>query len=135
MNCLYCGSKTKVVNSRRQNRSNSVWRRRRCVKCSITFTSIETPDLSSTFLVEKSGEFSPFLSDLLYTDILMTISDRKDCYSAARELTNSVIKALIKSKAIEFTPRQIAAVTAKVLKRFDRRAFLRYSAEHPSLTS
>lgn len=134
MVCLYCGMKTRVTNSRRQARNNNVWRRRRCQSCGALFTSVESPNLSSTLSVNRLGAYEPFLEDLLFTEILLALQDRKDCYSAARELTNSVIRNLIKEDGAVFTPNQISQAAAKVLKRFSRRAYQRYAAEHPSLT-
>ena len=75
-----------------------------------------------------------FLADKLFTEVLLALQDRKDCYVAAREATNTVIKQLLKDKSKpRFTATQISHLTAKVLKRLDRRAWLRYVAEHPSL--
>lgn len=134
MVCPYCSGRTKVVNSRRQKRNNNVWRRRHCSGCSAVFTSIESPNLSSTLIVNQNGTYKPFLTDLLYTEILLTISDRKDCYIAARELTNSVIQFLLRSpQKPVFTPTDINQAVAGVLKRFSKRAWQRYSAEHESL--
>src|SRR3989338_4352012 len=134
MNCLYCGSKTSVINSRKQRRNNNVWRRRRCQKCLAVFTTQESPDLTSTLMVNQNGAYSPFLSDLLYTEILLALQDRKNCYIEAREITNTVIRHLLKLPSSPlFKPEQISQATAKVLKRFNRRCYLRYAAEHSSL--
>lgn len=62
------------------------------------------------------------------------MQDRKDCYTASREVISTIIKRLLASSGKPvFEPREISAVTAKTLKRFDKRAWLRYVAEHPSL--
>ncbi len=130
--CVYCGFKTQVVNSRHQKRSNQQWRRRKCLKCGAVFTSHEAVDLSATLLVGTK----PFLTDMLFTEVLLALQDRKDCYVDAREVTSTVIKQLLKppSKPV-FSAPQISQLTAKVLKRLDRRAWLRFMAEHPSLQS
>lgn len=116
-------------------RNNNVWRRRRCLSCGAVFTSVEAPDLASSLSVNRLGVYEPFSVDLLYTELLLALQDRKDCYSAARELSNSVIRNLVKEEGASFTPPQISQTSAKVLKRFNRRAYQRYAAEHPSLTS
>lgn len=135
MVCIYCNGKTRVFNSRRQVRNNNVWRRRKCLSCGAIFTSVESPDLSSSLSVNRMGVYEPFLEDLLFTEILLALQDRKDCYSATRELTNSVIRNLIREEGASFTPHQISAATSKILKRFNRRAYQRYAADHPSATS
>lgn len=136
MVCIYCGSETDVVNSRPQKRSNQIWRRRRCKACGSVFTSHEVLDLSSALVVDYGASQRPFISDMLFTEVLLALQDRKDCYLAAREITSTVIRNLLKLPDVpSLESKQISAETAKVLKRFNRRAWLRYTAEHPSLTS
>ncbi len=85
-------------------------------------------------MVDSRGRNEPFLPDKLYTELLLALQDQKSPYIAAREVTNTVIKELIKLPEHPlFRPKQITQSTAKVLKRFDGRAYLRYAAEHPSL--
>lgn len=73
---------------------------------------------------------------MLFTEVLLALQDRRDCYLAAREVTSTVIKELLKSPSLpKIEPKQISQATAKVLKRLDKRAHLRYMAEHPSLQS
>ncbi len=134
MVCLYCHSETRVTNSRSQKRSNQVWRRRQCQACRAVFTSHEAIDLSSALLVGSERSPTPFVTDMLFTEVLLALQDRKDCYLAAREVTSTVIRELLKlpdKPCIE--PKQISRTAAKVLKRLDKRAYLRYMAEHPSL--
>lgn len=136
MVCIYCGGQTKIFNSRLQRRSNTKWRRRRCSKCLAVFTTQESPDLASTLMVSRNGAYEPFLTDLLYTEVLLALQDRKNCYIESREITSTVISKLLKLPSSPlFKPAQISRETAKVLKRFNRRSYLRYAAEHPSLTS
>jgi len=133
MVCLYCGHNTKVTNSRLQKRNNQVWRRRQCMACKAIFTTHESIDLSNALLVDSGGSTKPFLPDLLFTEVLLAIQDRKNAYIEAREITTTVIQRLLKqSKKPSLTSKEISKTTADVLKRFDKRAWLRYSAEHPS---
>lgn len=134
MVCVYCGSDTEVTNSRIQKRSNQVWRRRQCKACRAIFTTHEAIDLSTTLLVASGGSATPFLPDKLYTELLLALQDHKAPYVAAREVTTTIINALVKlpDKPL-YQTQQISQETAKVLKRFDRRAYLRYVAEHSSL--
>lgn len=134
MVCLYCGGDTEVTNSRKQKRNNQVWRRRRCYRCKSLFTTHEAIDFGLSLLVEVRGLPGPFVPDRLYTDVLMALSDRPDCYVAAKEVTSTVINGLLElPQSPLFLPPQISLMTAKVLKRLDKRAHLRYTAEHPSL--
>ena len=137
MVCVYCGEKTDVTNSRPQKRNNQVWRRRECQGCGAIFTTHEAIDLSSALLVQpkgRGGSPGPFLPDLLFTELLLALQHRKDCYTAAREITSAVTARLLHlpNKPV-FNTVEISRETAKVLGRFDKRAWMRYQADHPSL--
>jgi transcriptional repressor NrdR len=131
---MYCGHETRVTNSRMQKRNNQVWRRRQCEACKAVFTTHEAIDLSSALLVDLGASTQPFLTDRLFADVLAALKDHKDRYIATREVTSTVIKNLLKSEqSPSFKPKEISKATDKVLKRFDKRAHLRYAADHPSL--
>ena len=130
MVCIYCGGKTAIKNSRFQKRNNQKWRRRQCLKCNALFTTHEAVDLSSSLLVGSK----PFLQDMLFTEVLLALQDTPNNYIAAREVTNTVIQQLLRqSNKPAFEPKQISLATSKVLKRFNKRAWLRYIAEYPSV--
>ncbi len=76
----------------------------------------------------------PFLPDLLYTEVLLAMQDRKDCYTASREVVSTVISKLLSlpDKPV-YSPTQISRAASQVLQKIDKRANLRYIAEHPSL--
>lgn len=134
MVCIYCSSDTSVSNSRLQRRSNQVWRRRACKRCGAVFTTHEAIDLSSTLLVVVAGVPKPFVTDILYTELLMAMGHRKNAYLDAREATNTVIKRLLElpGKPL-YLPNQISLIACEVLRKLDGRASLRYIAEHPSI--
>jgi transcriptional repressor NrdR len=136
MVCIYCGSETEVYNSRPQKRSNQVWRRRRCFKCQAAFTTLENVDYANVLRINVQGTYKPFLADILYTEVLLALSDRKNAYIEAREITNTIIKNLMQLPSHPlFRPTDISQMAAKVLERFDKRAWHRYAAEHPSVGS
>lgn len=136
MVCVYCTGETQVTNSRHQKRNNQVWRRRKCIACQAIFTTLEGVDLSTTLRVEKSDGLRPFVTDLLFVEVLFALSDRKNAYIDAREVTNTIIQALLGSaSAPVFLAKEISLATASVLKRLDTRAWHRYAADHPSVTA
>jgi|SRR5579862_9648841 len=134
MVCVYCGSETKVTNSRLQKRNNQVWRRRQCVVCQAVFTTHESIELESALSVDKKGRSEPFLPDLLLKELMMSLNHRKDVYTASRELLGTVVRRLLSlTQKPLYKPADISKTTAEVLKRFDKRAYLRYVSDHPSL--
>lgn len=134
MICLYCNGETKVVNSRLQRRNNQVWRRRQCLSCQSVFTTHEAVELQSALSVSKDGLNRPFLPALLQNDLSEAMKHRKDAYTASGELLGTIVRKLLTLPGKpQYSPSDISKVTAEVLKRFDRQAYLRYLADHPSL--
>lgn len=134
MVCIYCGGKTKVSNSRLQRRNNQVWRRRECLACQSVFTTHESVELQGALAVIHDGRNTTFLPDLLLNELMMALKDRKDVYTASREVLGTIVRQLLTlpQKPL-FKPGDISKTTAEVLKRFDKPAYLRYLADHPSL--
>ena len=134
MVCIYCGGDTKVTNSRWQKRNNQVWRRRECTACHAVFTSHEAFELESALSVSQNGRISPFMPDLLLKELMMALQDRNDVYTASREVMGTATaKLLTLPQKPVFSPADISKTVSGVLRRFDKRAYLRYIADHPSL--
>jgi transcriptional regulator NrdR family protein len=75
----------------------------------------------------------PFLYTKLLTDILAALTKRENRYIEATEITNTVIRNLLKQKtSATVKANTISLETAKVLKRFDKQSWHRYWAEHLS---
>lgn len=132
MKCIYCDGDTQVVNSRPQKRLNRVWRRRTCIDCSTTFTSIESVDLNGSIRVRSKKALEPFQRDKLLLSIHDSLKHRKTALSDATGLTDTVISQLyplMQQAALEKA--DIIQVTIKTLQRFDRVAATYYRAYHP----
>jgi transcriptional regulator NrdR family protein len=123
-----------VTNSRLQKRNNQVWRRRECLKCGSILTTHESIELKSALSVERNDQNTAFLPDLLLKELMLALQDRKDVYTASREILGTIVRKLLSlpQKPL-FQPADISHATAEVLKRFDKQAYLRYVADHPSL--
>ena len=134
MVCIYCGGDTKVTNSRLQKRNNQVWRRRQCLACQSVFTTHEQIELQSALSVIRNGRNETFEPGLLLNELVRALWHRKDVYTASEELLDLIVRNLLRlpQKPL-FKTADISETAAVVLKRFDRRAYLRYLADHPSL--
>ena len=132
MVCIYCGSKTQVINSRHQRRANQTWRRRECTNCQAIFTTEEQAKLSEHWLVEhKNGKFQPFNRDILFLSLYESVKHRKKAVKEASELTNTVTNKL--SNAItdgKVSTESISQICLVVLNRFDKAAATSYEAFH-----
>ena len=134
MVCPYCQSNTAVINSRHQKRSNSTWRRRKCLGCNLLFTTQEMADLSSIFLVNTPKKLEAFSQTKLFLEILKALGDKTAEISHAEDLTATISAKIVKkaSKGL-ITSQDVSYEAALALKRFSKQAYLRFVAEHPSL--
>lgn len=132
MLCIICRNKTQVVNSRSQKRLNQTWRRRRCLSCSVVFTSIERIDLESTYeFVHTDGSKAPFQRDRLYASVLQALGHRQNAPEEATAITTTVIgKLLQRSSSTQLSKEAIIQQTASTLDAFDRAASVSYRAYH-----
>lgn len=142
MNCVYCGRETEVINSRRKQRSNVVWRRRRCTSCNSVITTEETARLDLAWLVrDTQGRLQPFVRDKLYVSLYKSLAHRKTAVTDAAAITNTVISRVqqgLQRGHVSVTPLEPAALAnlAEVsLARFDPAAATAYRAFHPNLFS
>jgi transcriptional regulator NrdR family protein len=74
------------------------------------------------------------MPDLLLKELMTALKDRKDVYTASREVLGTIVRQLLTlPQKPRYNRQDISMAAAKVLKRFDRQAYLRYVADHPSL--
>ncbi len=132
MVCIYCGSKTNVLNSRDQKRSNTKWRRRSCSGCKAIMTTIESFDLSTSLSVTRPDSLYPFSRDKLFVSIYYCCKHLTDPERIASDLTNTVTYKLLPYISDgSITSNQIIKTTAETLKNFDKPAQVQYLAYHP----
>jgi transcriptional repressor NrdR len=134
MVCVYCGSATKVINSRKQRRGNGIWRRRECLACGAVFTSHELADLSESLRVAATvnhKRLAPFSRDRLFIDIYESCRHRETAVGDAASLAQTIIDELLAVTKDGIVERATIVTTAsKVLKRFDKPAATFYAAYH-----
>ncbi len=133
MVCIYCESKTAVVNSRHQKRSNQVWRRRACVRCKAVFSTDELVNFERSVSVKyKNGILEPFSRDKLLISIHFACGHRKHPTADATALCATVINKLLPQIIQATIPKDnIINTVASALRRFDKAAAIQYLAYHP----
>lgn len=132
MVCIQCGSETTVINSRLQKRRNQVWRRRKCLSCGTVFSTTETAQYSTSWVVrDKDGQICPFERDKLFMSLYQSCQHRPAALTDAAALADTIIGKLhmyVKQGVIE---RQVIAKVSQVsLNRFDKAGSVHYQAFH-----
>ncbi|HEY4963328.1 MAG TPA: hypothetical protein VIH90_01380 [Candidatus Saccharimonadales bacterium] len=133
MVCIYCGSKTSIVNSRHWQRNNATWRRRQCNKCHAIFTTSELAQYDSLWTVIKPDlkALSPFLRDKLYISIYDSCKHRKSAISDAAGLTDTAMNKLrgkVKNGSINIS--DIRQITYNTVSKLDNASGVYYRAYH-----
>ena len=132
MVCVYCGEKTRVINSRPQIRSNQIWRRRSCKSCQAIFSTIESHDPAQTWLVKRPDEPAiGFIKEKLFLSIYESLKHRSNAIYDAKHITQTVINSLgrtTKDGIIESS--SITNTVIVSLNRFDKVASTHYRAFH-----
>lgn len=129
INCFY--TKTDTINSRSHKKQSSVWRRRKCPKCSTVFTTVERPSLTDNKKISLSnGRSEPFNLGKLILSIAAAFShdQQKSAYDSL--WLAQTVEQILSSQYPVITPDDIAATTHQVLKKYDELAAVQYAAKH-----
>ena len=132
MVCIYCGSPTKVTNSRPQKRLHQTWRRRACVQCGAVFTTTESAELGTSLVVKHpDGSIEPFSRDKLFVSVHRAVGHRQSPTEDAGALTATITARLLqRTESAAISPSDIVSSTLQVLQRFDNAAAVQYGAYH-----
>lgn len=130
MMCPYCDIDSKVVNSRLQKRSNSVWRRRHCSNCGATWTTTESMKGSVTFKVLANEQEVDFHPEILLISLYECLKHRKSPAIDAQYVFETVLGNLGRTHQSTYSTLLIASECHKVLKRYDKLASDLYKATH-----
>ena len=129
MVCIYCLSKTGIVNSRHLARSNQTWRRRQCLKCKALMTTLEEANYSGLWMVAKDKNIKPFDRDKLFLSIYDSLKHRKTAISDANGITSTIIAKLAKNCSDgRIEHQKLIDITTSCLKNFDKPALVHYQA-------
>ncbi len=127
MKCPYCGyEETKVTDSRNQNDSNSVRRRRECLHCEKRFTTFESVDL--TIQVRKrDGSFQEFKLEKLIHGLDSACRHTRISHDQVRAIASDVAMEIMASGVREIDTLKIGEIVMKRLSNLDAIAYVRFA--------
>ena len=130
MVCPYCSCDSKVTNSRLQKRSNSVWRRRNCLKCGAVWTTVEAIQAPTTYRVSKHEQVTEFKPETLLISLYEALRHKKTAEQDAAYVLSTVMQKL-QAKKLALWPTELITQTAyDVLRRYDAPAGAVYKARY-----
>ena len=128
MDCIYCGSKTKIINSRAQKADHQTWRRHKCLNCHSTITSVEQITYTDALRVHKRDkQIEPFVRDKLFLSIYQSVRHLDSPTIIATNLTTTVLRHMLKNLSGPLiSSDQLAKLVCQTLKQYDAAGAVRY---------
>lgn len=132
MICIKCGQNdTKVINSRQNKKTATVWRRRRCKECGHTYTTYEDIALDQIKVVSDNTP-TPFHHAKLLISIASCFEHKPLKRAENAEALTRTVETKILHKGEETSPEAISEAVYTSLKHFDKLASVQYAAKHPA---
>lgn len=129
MVCIYCHSKTGIINSRHLARNNQTWRRRQCLKCKALMTTLEEANYSGLWMIINDKGMKSFNRDKLFLSIYDSLKHRKTAINDANSITSTIIAKMAKNCSDgRIEHQKLIEIAKSCLKNFDKPAFIHYQA-------
>jgi transcriptional repressor NrdR len=129
MRCPYCGSlDTQVKDSRPQDDSSTIRRRRVCPDCGGRFTTFERVQLRELTVVKRSGRRVPFERDKLQRSIDVALRKRPVEPERVERMINGVVRQLESLGDGEVTSEEVGELVMEGLKGLDDVAYVRFAS-------
>lgn len=136
MRCPFCeNADTQVVDTRSNEGSNVIRRRRKCPKCDKRFTTYERVELRMPRLVKKGGGRSDFDRDKLVGSMMLALRKRP---VATEDIDAAVDRIEEKLRAMgerEVPTSRVGDLVMRELARLDKVAFIRFASVYRSFES
>ncbi len=127
MKCPSCGTanKSKVIDSRPVEESNSIRRRRECEVCQTRFTTYEFIDVFQPVVLKKDGSKEYFDRNKLMNGLMLACQKRPvDAEALAAEIEAELLNSLRK----EITSKEIGEIAMEKLRSLDPVAYVRFAS-------
>ena len=129
MKCPFCGDQdSKVVDSRHNEETNSIRRRRECMKCQRRFTTHEMVEVLPITVVKRDGSRQSFDRNKVYNSMLRAFDKRKvnvaDLDGIAAEIEQTIQNSLER----EITSDKIGEMVMERLKPLEEVAYIRFAS-------
>ncbi len=129
MKCIYCGSEeSKVLDSRSNDETNSIRRRRECLNCGKRFTTYETVEVTPILVIKNDGSRQPFDVNKIKNGIIKACEKRPVSLSQIEEVAQNIEKTLQNNFSQEVPSSKIGEMVMESLKKLDEVAYVRFAS-------
>ncbi len=136
MRCPFCSSDdTQVVDTRSNEGTNVIRRRRKCPKCDKRFTTYERVELRMPRLVKKGGSRTDFDRDKLVGSMMLALRKRPVATEAIDAAAGRIEEKLRSLGEREILTSRIGDLVMRELAKLDKIGYIRFASVYRSFES
>ncbi len=129
MRCIYCGCEdSKVLDSRSTDETNSIRRRRECLKCGRRYTTYETVETTPILVVKTDGSRQPFDRVKLINGMIKACEKRPVTLAQIETVAMEIEKNLQNNLQQEVRSADLGEMVMNALKKLDEVAYVRFAS-------
>lgn len=129
MKCPSCGCvDSKVIDSRENEDSTSIRRRRECIKCGKRYTTYETIEIAPIMVVKKSGIRELYSREKVKNGIMSACFKRPISTEQIDKILDEVERKITDKVDQEISSEEIGNIIMDKLKDLDDVAYIRFAA-------
>ena len=133
MKCPFCGSDdTQVVDTRSNEGTNVIRRRRKCPKCDKRFTTYERVELRMPRLVKKGGSRTDFDRNKLVGSMTLALRKRPVATEDVDAAVDRIEERLRALGEREIPTSRVGDLVMRELARLDKIAYIRFASVYRS---
>lgn len=129
MKCPFCGTPdSRVIDTRPQDDGEKIRRRRLCEKCGMRFTTLETTERSTVWVVKKSGVREAFDPQKVLTSMVRACKKQTIPLEELENVVRGLETMIYSSPKHEITSVQIGEYILEKLRDLDEVAYIRFAS-------
>lgn len=127
MFCPFCNNAdSKVIDSR--DSSDSIRRRRECLRCGLRFTTYERVQTRSLMIIKRDGRREEFNRDKLWASLTKACAKRPLPIGSIEKVVEDIESQLSNVGRAEIPSKAVGELIMDRLKKLDRVAYIRYAS-------
>ena len=135
MKCPFCRTEdTQVIDSRVNEQSNSIRRRRKCGKCEKRFTTYEHIELSLPQIIKQDAKREEFNREKLLHSLAIALHKRPVPAEYIDQAVETIITKVLAFGEREINSRDLGELVMHELKKLDKVAYIRFASVYRSFS-
>ena len=135
MRCPFCKAEdTQVIDSRVNDQTNSIRRRRKCSKCEKRFTTYEQIELTLPQIIKQDGKREEFNREKLLHSLTRALHKRPVPIEFIDQAVENIINKVLAFDEREINSRDLGEAVMHELKKLDKVAYIRFASVYRSFS-